>query len=215
MAIDRKAHRLVECIEAVVGKRMARRITKDLKEPTAGTPPGRKAAWAGEVIVRMDRLLPSDQRREIMERRRCHASNAGIMRNRKLWQECKSLEDFARATRERGWKGYLCEGNTLRMQISSGWCHCSLVRGREAPISKTYCLCCAGHLRHGLEPVFEQPVYVEPISTPISGDKECWFVAHIGGKGATERPEQVRARLERKPMPPEERRRPVREEVRK
>ena len=76
--------------------------------------------------------------------------------------------------------GFLAEGNTLRIKISSGRCHCGLVRACEEPISKTYCLCCAGHLRHGLEPVFEVPVRVVPESTLISGDPECWFVAHVG-----------------------------------
>jgi hypothetical protein len=179
MAVDRKARKLVESIEAVAGKAVAAEITRGLKEPTAGTTPRRKAEWAREVIARMDALLPQEQRRAIMEQRRCPAPVAGAKSNKKLWARCADLEDYARAKREGGWSGFFCEGDTLRMRISSGWCHCGLVRGREAPISKTYCLCCAEHLRYGLEPVFGSPVRVEPVSTVISGDDECWFVAHI------------------------------------
>jgi hypothetical protein len=179
MAADRKARKLVESIEVVAGQAVAEEITRGLKEPTAGTTPRRKAEWAREVIARMDALLPQDERRAIMEQRRCPASQAGIKHNRKLWARCANLEEYARARREEGWSGFLCEGDTLRFRISSGWCHCGLVRGREAPISKTYCLCCAEHLRYGLEPVFGSPVRVEPVSTAISGDDECWFVAHI------------------------------------
>jgi len=179
MAVDRKARRLVESIEVEVGEAMAAEITRGLKEPTAGTKPQKKAEWAREVMVRMDALLPPEQRRAIMERRRCGAPVGWAKRNRKVWERSADLEEFARTIREGGWTGYFAEGDTLRFQISSGWCHCGLVRGREAPIPRTYCLCCAGHMRYGLEPVFGSPVLVEPVSTVISGDDECWFVAHI------------------------------------
>jgi len=184
VAIERKARKLVESIETVAGKAMAQKITADLKEPTASTTPRRKAEWAREVIARMDALLPEEQRRAIMGLRRCPSPMGWARRNRKMWECCADLEEFARNIREGGWANYFCEGDTLRYQISSGWCHCGLVRGREAPISKTYCLCCAEHVRHALEHVFDGPVRVEPLSTVISGDEECWFVAHIprGGR---------------------------------
>jgi len=186
VAVDRKARKLVESIEAVAGKAMAAKITEGLKEPTASTIPRRKAAWAGEIIARMEALLPPEQRRAIMELRRCASPMAWARRKQKVWEGCADLEEFARNIREGGWANYFAEGDTLRYQISSGWCHCGLVRGREAPISKTYCLCCAGHVRFALEHVFGEPVRVEPASTVISGDAECWFVAHI--PNATRRP---------------------------
>lgn len=76
--------------------------------------------------------------------------------------------------------GFLAEGDTLRIKISNGRCHCGLVRAHEEPIPKTYCLCCTGHLRHGLEPVFDRAVSLFPESTLRSGDPECWFVAGFG-----------------------------------
>jgi len=179
LAEYRKARKLVEAIENVAGKALAEEITGGLKEPTAGTTPKRKAAWAREIIARMDALLPPEQRRAIMEQRRCPASRTGIKHNQKLWARCADLEQYARARREEGWTNFFCDGDTLRFRISGGWCHCGLVRGREAPISQTYCLCCAEHMRYGLEPVFGSPLLVEPLSTVISGDDECWFVAHI------------------------------------
>jgi len=179
MAVDRKARKLIEGIEAVAGKAMAEEITSGLKEPTASTKPARKAEWAREIIARMDALLPEEQRRAIMELRRCPSPMAWAKRNRRMWERCANLEGFARNIREGGWANYFCEGDTLRYQISTGWCHCGLVRGRQAPISKTYCLCCAGHVRYALEHVFGGRVHVEPVSTVISGDDECWFVAHV------------------------------------
>ena len=179
MAFDRKARKLVASIAAVAGQEIAAQIAGDLKEPTASATPRRKAAWAGEVIARMDALLLPEQRRAIMELRRCPSPMAWAKRNKQMWERCADLDEFARNIREGGWANYFCEGDTLRYQISSGSCHCGLVRGREAPISKTYCLCCAGHVRYALEHVSGGPVSVEPVSTVISGDDECWFVAHI------------------------------------
>ena len=130
MAVDHKAHNLVEAIRAVGGERLLRRITDGLKEPTRGTTPRRKAEWAREIVARMDAMLLSDQCREIMGRCSCHIRPEGIRKERKLWQQCASVEDFARAKRERGWMddGFLAEGDTLRIKISNGRCHCGLVR---------------------------------------------------------------------------------------
>lgn len=185
MAVDHKAHNLVENIEAVVGKRALNGLTKGLKEPTRGTTPKRKAAWAREVVGRMDDSLSPEQCREIMERCGCHIDPRASRRERQVWQECASLEEFAECKREQGWMddGFLAEGDTLRIKISNGRCHRGLVRGREEPISRTYCLCCAGHLRHGLEAALERPVLLTPESTLISGDPECWFVAQVGAAG--------------------------------
>ena len=125
---------LVESIEAVVGKRTLGRITKGLEEPTRGTTPGRKAAWAREIVARMDDSLSPEQCREIMERCGCHIRPEAIRKERKVWQQCRSLDDFARYKREGGWKDFLAEGNTLRMRISGGRCHCGLVRARGADL---------------------------------------------------------------------------------
>jgi hypothetical protein len=142
--------------------------------------PKRKAAWAREIVARMKALLTVEQCREIMERRCCRVSAACIRRGRKLRARSESLEDFARAQREAGWDGFLCKGDALHIRMAASRCRCSLVRGTEEPIAKTYCLCGAGHLRHWLEAVFERSVRVEPVTTVIDGDPECWFVAHVG-----------------------------------
>jgi len=120
MAVDRKARKLIEGIEAVAGKAMAEEITSGLKEPTASTKPARKAEWAREIIARMDALLPEEQRRAIMELRRCPSPMAWAKRNRRMWERCANLEGFARNIREGGWANYFCEGDTLRCQISTG-----------------------------------------------------------------------------------------------
>jgi hypothetical protein len=180
MATDHKARNLMKGLEAVLNKRTFAKITRGLKEPTAGTTPRRKAAWVREVVQRMDRELTKEQCRQVMEHCACHVRPQGPRKDRKLWQQCDTLEDFARAYRDRGWRGFLAKGNALHVNISEGWCHCGLVRGRQQEISKTYCLCCAEHLRHGFEPVFGPPMKVYPTSTVISGDGECRFTMEIG-----------------------------------
>lgn len=118
-----------------------------------------------------------------MELRRCPSPMGWSKRSKKMWERCANPEEFTLRIREGGWEDYFSEGDTLHWRISSGSCHCGLVRGPEAPISKTYCLGCAGHVRFALEHVFGGPVQVAPISTVISGDEECRFVAHIPNAG--------------------------------
>jgi hypothetical protein len=86
--------------------------------------------------------------------------------------------------RDLGHTGFLCEGNTLRVQVAGERCHCLPVYGTRVPISQTYCFCCAGHVRTTLADVLALPVEVEAASTVIGGADSCWFVAHLGGVGA-------------------------------
>jgi hypothetical protein len=150
----------------------------------------------------MDALLPEEQRREIMGRRRCPPPQAGIAHDQELWAQCEDLADFARRKAPSwGGDGFLCEGNRLRLRISSGRCWCTLSGSAEEPIGKTHCLCCAAHLRGGLEPTFGLPVDVEVESTVISGDPECWFVAYVGGRANADGP-PVRPTVRGKPERP-------------
>ena len=196
-----KTRRLAEHVAAVAGPALAEQITAGLTMPLVGANSREKSAWVRKVIARMDALLPEAQRREIMGRRKCPPPKAGIARDQELWAQCEDLADFARNVRERGWTGYLCEGNTLRMHISSGRCYCTLSGSKAEPIGKTHCLCCAEHLRGGLEPTFGLPVDVDVESTVISGDPHCWFRAYIGGRANADGP-AVRPAVRGKPQRP-------------
>ena len=203
-----KTRRLAEHIAAVAGPSLAEQITAGLTMPLVGAHTREKSAWVREVVARMDALLPGEQRREIMGRRKCPPPKVGIARDQELWAQCEDLADFARAVRERGWTGYLCQGNTLRLRISSGRCWCALSGTKEEPIGKTHCLCCAEHVRGGLEPTFGLPVDVDVQSTVISGDPECWFVAYVGGRANADGP-PVQPAVRGKPARPK----PIRTKV--
>lgn len=170
--------------------------------PLVGAGTTEKSAYVREVIARMDALLPEEQRREIMGRRKCPPPKSIIAHDQELWPQCEDLADFARRKAPNwGGDGFLCEGNTLRMRISSGRCWCTLTGSKEEPISKTHCLCCAEHLRGGLEPIFGLPVDVDVESTVISGDSNCWFRAYIGGRENADGP-PVRPAVRGKPERP-------------
>ena len=203
-----KTRRLAEHIAAVAGPALADEITAGLTMPLAGAHTREKSAWVREVVARMDALLTEEQCREIMARRKCPSPKVGITRDQELWAQCEDLADFARAVRKRGWTGYLCERNTLRMRISPGRCHCTLSGTKEEPIGKTHCLCCAAHIRGGLEPTFGLPVDVDVESSVISGDPECWFVAYVGGRANADGP-PVRPKVRGKPDRPK----PIRTKV--
>lgn len=177
-----KMQRLVDNLVRVAGPVVAERITAGMEVPAAGASRAIRSAWVRAVIDRMDAMLSETERRHVMEARRCPPSRTGIAADLELWQDCEDLADYARRKAPRwGGDGFVAEGNSLRLRIARGRCYCLLQGSAAAPISKTHCLCCAGHLRGGLEPVFALPVPVEPLSTVISGDPECWFVAYVGG----------------------------------
>ena len=179
-----KARRLVTSIEEVAGANVARKITAGLEEPPLEASQKHKAEWSRDIIARMEQALTPEQCRTIMERRACRMPANVIEHDRGLWAQSASLEDFARMKRELGHTGFLCEGNTLRVQVAGERCHCLPVYGAKVPISQTYCFCCAGHVRATLEDVFALPVEVEAAGTVIGGADSCWFVAHVGGVGA-------------------------------
>ncbi|MFA6110662.1 MAG: hypothetical protein WDA75_18030, partial [Candidatus Latescibacterota bacterium] len=184
-----KARRLAEHLAAVAGPALAEQITAGLALPLVGGRASDRSAWVRQVVAGMDALLPEEQRREIMARRRCPMPKRMIARQQERWAQCKDLADYARRTAPAwGGDGFLCEGNRLRMRISTGRCYCTLTGSAAEPVGKTHCLCCAAHLRAGLEPTFDLPVDVDVESTVISGDPACWFVAYIGGRANADGP---------------------------
>jgi len=63
-------------------------------------------------------------------------------------------------------------------------CYCAWVRGaikegKEKEISPNFCNCSAGFFKQYWDIIFDQPVKVEPIETPLTGALECKFAVHI------------------------------------
>lgn len=63
-------------------------------------------------------------------------------------------------------------------------CYCAWVRGAikkgdEKEISSNFCNCSAGFFKQYWDIVFDQPVKVEPIETPLTGALECKFAVNI------------------------------------
>ncbi len=184
-----KARRLAEHLADVAGSELTAQITAGLDLPRVGGTTRDRSAWVRHVIAGMDALLSEGQCREIMARRRCPMPKRMISRQQERWAQCEDLADYARRTAPAwGGDGFSCDGNRLRMRISTGRCYCTLSGSAAEPVGKTHCLCCAAHLRAGLEPTFGLPVDVDVESTVISGDQACWFVAYVGGRANADGP---------------------------
>ncbi|MBY9001707.1 MAG: hypothetical protein KGD64_12390 [Candidatus Heimdallarchaeota archaeon] len=66
-------------------------------------------------------------------------------------------------------------------------CYCAWVRGairkgEEKEISANFCNCSAGFFKQYWDVIFDQPVKVEPIETPLTEALECKFAVHIPEK---------------------------------
>lgn len=66
-----KARRLAEHLNAVAGPALAEQITAGTSLPPVSAGTAERSAWVRHVIAGMDGLLPEEQRREVMARRRC------------------------------------------------------------------------------------------------------------------------------------------------
>ncbi|OLS30191.1 MAG: hypothetical protein HeimAB125_20060 [Candidatus Heimdallarchaeota archaeon AB_125] len=63
-------------------------------------------------------------------------------------------------------------------------CYCAWVRGAikkgdEKEISPNFCNCSAGFFKQYWDIIFDQPIKVEPIETPLTGALECKFAVSI------------------------------------
>ena len=66
-------------------------------------------------------------------------------------------------------------------------CYCAWVRGAikkgdEKEISPNFCNCSAGFFKQYWDIIFDQPIKVEPIETPLTGALECKFAVSIPKK---------------------------------
>ena len=142
----------------------------------------------------IDEYLKDEHRRLVEEMEEC-------MKEGRLWFEqeitpevlefVKSNQEICTGTREGDRiyitkipfdpKRYLKEKNlTLKRYYA---CHCPLVRSAlrdgKPKISPTFCYCSGGFEKLHFDVIFEEPVEVELLETPLKGDMRCRFANKI------------------------------------
>jgi len=170
-----------ETIEAIMegGERVLR-----------GTSPEKKAEWMRECMARMDSLLEQKTKRSVRESCACCLGGKRLEMSKAIARVGGGLaERIAAANQAR-----LVFGNSVEMQedgrilvrfapegLPEYKCGC-MPKSRK-PVSKTYCYCCGGHVKHHLQIALGENLECEVRSSALSsgGRRPCSFLFTISG----------------------------------
>lgn len=154
------------------------------KEITEKTKQEQKAQWFHDAMIKMDRLLPENERREIRENCACCLGGKRLQLSKQIAKNYSTLEERISAANKTNYvfgNGVQREKDgTLTVSffpdnLDSYQCVC--LRKANAPISETYCYCCAGHIKHHLQNALGRRFSSKLITSALSsgGKTGCKF----------------------------------------
>ena len=198
---------LSDGLERVAGPAVRRRVMGNTPCPAAADPPGEWAAWAGEVLGRLDAVVPDAAVRRAAVKGCAHRfPDWRIARMRERYQELGSLDALLvemrldqTVTGQSWYESPVRVGDTIYVTKDpvdqEGWkaapdaasrraayCHCPLVaHAREAGValSATHCFCGSGWYDQLWEGILGHPVVVEVLQSILQGDDCCTFAIHL------------------------------------
>lgn len=150
-----------------------------------GISPEKKADWMRECMARMDLLLDTKTRRSVRESCACCLGGKRLEMVKAIGKTGGSLAESISAANE----ARLVFGHSVEMQedgrilvrfspegLPEYRCVC-LPKSRK-PVSKTYCYCCGGHVKHHLQIALGKKLECEVQSSALSsgGKRPCSFL---------------------------------------
>jgi hypothetical protein len=144
-----------------------------------------KALWFYNAMNIMDQLLDIDERKKIREDCACCLSGKRQIICKNANRESDTIELRIKAVNDTNYvfgngvkklgKGKY-EVSFFNEDLPIKQCVC--IKDLESAMSKTYCYCCGGHVKHHLETVLGSKLEVEVISSALSskGKKNCRFI---------------------------------------
>ena len=178
-------------VERIAGKSVRDQVMQGSERISIARRP-EVAEWVREAVARLDNLVGSKDRMEIMEAcgRNCSEHNQGLI-NRALARRRKfaSIDEFLAAEVKKPVKGTRLarNGNELHQFYTPSKytppmrCFCGLLRDLppEKTVSQTYCHCSKAFVKRFWESILERPVEVELVRSAVSGAQECEFVIRL------------------------------------
>ena len=150
-----------------------------------GTSPAKKADWMGQAMRQMDALLAADTKHAVREACACCLGGKREKVSKGIAKEHQTFVERIKAASE----AKFVFGNSVTLQDDgqvlvsffeegkeSYRCVC-LPKAREA-ISKTYCYCCGGHVKHHMQNALDMELRVMVRSSALSsgGKRPCTFL---------------------------------------
>lgn len=201
------ASRLADGLDLLVGPEMRREVFAGAPCPAASATGEHWAAWAGEILGRLDAAVSDPVlRREIVKGCAHRFPDWRIDQMRARYQELGSLDALLVEMRldqtvggqswyespvrvgeiiyvtkdpvdQEGWKA--APDAAARR---AAYCHCPLVaraRGAGVPLSATHCFCGSGWYDQLWEGILGRPVTVEVLQSILRDDHCCTFAIHL------------------------------------
>lgn len=155
-------------------------LVHDLLDNSEALEPVRRAEVVGQIMARLDAVVPTDLRIAIMRRRgrqcflRCTAKPV-----QPCLQKASDLDDFLRRLNEADIGGgrLAREGDVITAGYDS--CPCPTVNAGQEPISGTYCQCSCGWYASLFEAYVGHPVTVTLVDSIAQGADRCTFTIDV------------------------------------
>ncbi len=143
-----------------------------------------KALWFYNAMNTMDKLLNPELKQKVREDCACCLSGKRAALCKKVNKEYSTTEERIKAINDT----HFVFGNEISI-LGKGKYQvvffestlpekkCVCIKELTAAMSKTYCMCCGGHVKHHLETVLGVPLKVEILSSALSseGRENCIF----------------------------------------
>jgi hypothetical protein len=169
---------------AGVSQEITAQILEGAEDIERGTSPEAKAAWMGEAMHRMDKLMDRETRYAVREGCACCVGGKRLEASKAIFKQNACLEERIRAANEArfvfGHSVTLEEDGSILVRFAPEGLdqyRCVCLPKAQEPISITYCYCCGGHIKHHLQTALGRKLALQVRSSALSsgGRKPCTF----------------------------------------
>ena len=146
--------------------------------------------WLDKAMRRMEEIIPYDKLKEIRETNACCLSGERDKLAKEIHKKYNTIEErFNAFINEKRIVYGNCykEGDYYYLSFWYGMpeggytCSCLHYIPKTEPMTKTWCMCCGGHIKHHFETALGVKAECEVVSSPLSscGKQPCLFKLKI------------------------------------
>ncbi len=161
----------------------ARQVLEGFEDFDGDVPADKRAEMIELLVQRMDRQIPSQDKRQRM-RERCSCKPVEFLEKAQVLRKSNPglLSTFLAELQKTGFAGnpLTLEGDTIHGVFGYRRCLCPWPGKGRRHSSLTWCYCCQGHLKWLFENALEQPVHVDLYETVLTGADDCRYRVKLG-----------------------------------
>lgn len=147
--------------------------------------------WMAGAMSRMEEKIPKQQLKEMRETSACCLAGERGKLSKMIHDSYQTMDErFEALSKERKVVGGKAWKESEGIYFISFWdkkpeagyrCSCLGYQPKTQPMSRTYCMCCGGHIKHHFEVALGVKAECECVSSPLSscGEKPCLFCLKV------------------------------------